>query len=120
MSKTHAIEGESCDFPQTDLETQLSNGSDLLQTVHKSPRSRSLSVSGYLPKISAASRVNVDYFDPIGVSELRQTPSHHAVDIEVENGGNISRRNSRNSSMTLNSGGGPFDFEKEARTVMKR
>jgi hypothetical protein len=53
----------------------------------------------------SASRVNVDYFDPAGVQELRTTL------------GRLS--NSGESNVTL-FGHGPFDFEKTLKTLLTR
>lgn len=59
---------------------------------------------------SSVSRVDVGFFDPSGVQELRRTITQQ----QIEEG-------SRNSDLTLNvKDDEPFDFEKTLRLAVKR
>lgn len=73
---------------------------------------------------SLVSRVDIGYFDPSGINELRRTmtrmslgnPEADVVDLNLRK--DLSK--SGNSYATLTPGDGPFDFEKTLRDVVKK
>jgi ATP-binding cassette, subfamily G (WHITE), member 2, SNQ2 len=68
----------------------------------------------------SASRVDIGHFDPVGVDELRRTMSNNRSHVQFEGGGEITRKTSGQSDLTLTDGDGPIDLEKRLRTIVKK
>lgn len=66
---------------------------------------------------SSVSRVDVAFFDPAGVQDLRQTLTHQNDGVTADQQLNSEKRSS-SSGTTLNEE--PFDFEKVLRNVVQR
>lgn len=72
-------------------------------------------------RASSVSRVDVGYFDPSGVDELRRTMSRMSAGAQSEKVKRTKTEQSIGSDTTLGIGGdGPFDFEKTFRIIMKK
>lgn len=63
----------------------------------------------------STSKVNVDYFDPSGVQELRATLSRLS-----HSAGEIRKKSSRESDVTLANDDAPFDFEKTLKGFLNK